>query len=308
MAYTKQDFQPNTTLYASELNAMDEQIALNETNIQTVSEQASSNTERITVAKSLLDTTRTEVNHLWIKTQYFNGTHEDGFYITDSASNVVTYIDRNGTYSTNFTTPNGNFNDIAIKHTVTSEIWKGSAQQIYLHLSGLIAGKSYKIELMRRPSRSSNAKRWQSFPNVYGYAMLEKEGYREVPTFMTNNGVLRTNWEFTATGTDYTLILDAPVWLLDLCKPYEDTEFTTTDGELVGLIGQSFVRPFKMLCLTFYIYDENNTLISKPSENLYINGSHIHNGKDIGSNIKFGLCLRDDGTEVRLDGLRISIK
>ena len=60
MAYTKQDFQPNTTLYASELNDMDDQIALNETNIAANAETIASHTSTLSSHASAISALQTK--------------------------------------------------------------------------------------------------------------------------------------------------------------------------------------------------------------------------------------------------------
>ncbi len=344
MAYEKQNFQPNTTLYANDLNEMDAQIASNETaitNIQqglsAIQSSVSDNTEDIAGLNLGLSAVQTEnsnnynkiiaisndllaekgkVSTLETKLTKFNGKDEDALYIVDKNNNVIAIIDRNGILSTNFLIPNANMQSIAEKSNITSSLWKSPGQYISLALDGLNPGARYTIELIRRPSNCSDHKRWVPIESGYGYKMLAEhspDGYHQygpVPSFMLNDGVLKNKWHFTATDSSYKLVLHAPTWLLDLCKPHENIRaslitFSGEDGECVNLIGQHRERPYKMLAFSFNIYNEYDNLIYTVPETLFING---YTNKNSDSNP--GLCLRynDVSGLLQLESLRITIK
>lgn len=350
MAYEKQNFQPNTTLYANDLNEMDTQIASNETEItkakQTITNiqqglsaiqsSVSDNTEDIAGLNLGLSAVQTEnsnnynkivaisndllaekgkVSTLETKLTKFNGKDEDALYIVDKNNNVIAVIDRNGILSTNFLIPNANMQSIAEKNNITSSLWKSPGQYISLALDGLNPGERYTIELIRRPSNCSDNKRWVPIEPNYGYKMLAgyisvgNTQYGPVPSFMLNDGVLKNKWRFTATDSSYKLVLHAPTWLLDLCKPCRNISsnftFAGEDGECVNLIGQHKERPYKMLAFSFNIYNESDNLIHRVPETLFINGFSNTN-----ADVNPGLCLRynDISGLLQLENLRITIK
>lgn len=135
-------------------------------------------------------------------------------------------------------------------------------KRIYVNCHNLTPGKKYKIRLYgRQRCRGAGNKGWKRI-NQWNY-IEQKTGYAAlyhaqtlgdadsplpaVPSWMSNGGILKSEWEFTATDTTYGFDLNIYSWILDLLKP--EGGKSTTSWKLIGVRGEES-RLFQ-----FRIYD-----------------------------------------------------
>lgn len=316
MSYTKREFQPNTTLYASELNLMDDQIALNESNINTLDN---------TIVK--MDKT---IGDLELKTEHFNGTDEDSLYITDANNNVIAMIDKFGITSVDFILPQNKKISSAIQDieelqntTNTIEITMAKLQsRLIITMSGLTPDRTYSLEVMRRANRKNNVNKWTRV-GQYGYALLAGHPYKEVdsgiiyqdvPSWMPNNGLVQSSFIFTAIENYHIIEIDLSVWCLDMIKPIDGGTFPalveTGVSSPVSLMGVAECRPHVMLPFTVHLYNEDHTVcLAKCPTTFYLNAKYFPSTSDKkGYSSDMGIINPRSSSGYRLQNLRISLK
>lgn len=289
MAYTKQDFQSNTTLYASELNTMDDQIALNETNISTIDSAVTDISTRLTNVATQVNTNTSNIST--INTRMNSVASE----VTANANTLNDHDDRLTDLEANVASLNPE-----ARVTISKD-----GGRLIITAYGLTSGNNYIIKLKRKPNRKSYTKEWISVDN-YGFGMMSGATdsatgsiiYGDVPSWMPNGGYLASSWSFTADATTYSMTLNTREWLLDLLKPINNTDFKGVDGEAVGIIGIPTGKPYRMLPFTFCLYDSNDNLIVQSNDIAYINGK---------SDQQF-LQLQVSGSVYAVHNVRITIK
>lgn len=108
-------------------------------------------------------------------------------------------------------------------HLYTSSRRRGSAQNPWRHPSNENDGENYT---------------GKGYANLVGQrysSYQENELYPDVPRWMPNNGILQTEWEFTAEKEKEVLEIEIGTWLLPMLKPI-DGDF---ENDTYGLIGVS---------------------------------------------------------------------
>lgn len=148
-------------------------------------------------------------------------------------------------------------------------------QTVTVNCYDLIPGEEYEIHLYTASRRRGNAKgRWlhpsntntgvgftgKGYARLAGrtYASVKIEGrppeiselYPSVPEWMPNDGILQTEWGFTASGETDQITIDLRTWLLPMLKPLEGD--WDNGYALIG-IGVSKLDPIVPLMMQFRI-------------------------------------------------------
>lgn len=114
-----------------------------------------------------------------------------------------------------------------------------SAGVVHVVCHGLTAGETYAVHLYtaarrrgirhdpwRHPSNENTGTGYtgKGYANLAGKYFKDADSgiiYPAVPDWMPNNGILQTEWEFTATGETEKLDIVLTEWLLPMLKPVE---------------------------------------------------------------------------------------
>ena len=128
---------------------------------------------------------------------------------------------------------------------------EGSISLVRVVCHGLTEGETYELHLYtasrrkgcrqdpwRHPSNENTGEGYtgKGYANLSGRIYDSSDTgvyYPAVPDWMPNNGILQTEWEFTATAETETIEIDLGTWLLPMLKPIE-ADF---DNDAYGLIG-----------------------------------------------------------------------
>lgn len=160
---------------------------------------------------------------------------------------------------------------------------KKDNQVLQIYCEGLIPGKTYTICLYTLQKSRGNASRYWRHPKnerdsdtemgtFTGYANMANqiidgrisEGVRhpDVPGWMPNGGVLKTEWTFTADTETRLYEISLNTWILDLLKPIP----TTGEWGLIGLANNkqdttSRAFQFRLLTDDGRVGTTNSTLV-----------------------------------------------
>lgn len=168
---------------------------------------------------------------------------------------------------------------------------KKDSQNLQIYCEGLVPGKTYTLCLYTLQKSRGNASRYWRHPKnerdseteigtFTGYANMAgkiidgaggiTDTHPDIPSWMTRNGILQTEWQFVAEGTTQLYVINLNEWIIDLLKPIPELG----GWGLIGLSNKKqdrTSRPFQFRLLddAGQVGNTNNTLllsrVSKPS-------------------------------------------